>query len=151
MSESKIRVPEINRIIIAGRLTRDPELVYTHAGKPICKCSVANSRRFRVDGKDGWQEETTFFEVVVFGPMAEGIGQRGVKGHPVLVEGRMRLNEWEDKQTGQKRSRLELVAERISPLEWHGTGKPADGNQDRSSLPRSRDDDESVYEDDIPF
>ncbi len=151
MSESKIRVPEINRIIVAGRLTRDPELVYTHARKPICKCSVANSRRFRVDGKDGWQEETTFFEVVIFGPMAEGIGKRGAKGHPVLVEGRMRLNEWEDKQTGQKRSRLELVAERISPLEWHGTGKVDDGTASRPAAQTQSNDEGYEAEDDIPF
>jgi single-strand DNA-binding protein len=154
-------------VIIAGRLTRDPELKYTTSGKPYCKISVANSRRFRARDGAEWQEETTFVEVTIWGPYAESVGQKLGKGRPVLVEGRLRTSEWEDKATGQKRSRLEINAERVTPLDWDekpgGGNRGEGGGQQRSygggggqSQPAaarnySPVDDEPIPEDDIPF
>lgn len=119
---SDLRMPDLNKVLIAGRLTRDPELKYTASGKPYCRMSIANSRRFKTQGSDSWQEETNFIDVQVWGPQAEYTGQKLHKGNAVIVEGRLRSNEWEDKQSGQKRQRLEVLADRVSPLEWHGEG-----------------------------
>lgn len=73
---SDLRMPDLNKVIVAGRLTRDPELKYTSSGKPFCRLSVANSRRFRAREGAEWQEETTFVEVAVWGPQAEYVGQK---------------------------------------------------------------------------
>lgn len=157
---SDLRMPDLNKVLVAGRLTRDPELKYTTSNRPYCKMSVANSRRYRVKEGSDWQEETTFIEVVLWGPQAEYVGQKLGKGRPVLVEGRLRTSEWEDRQTGQKRSRLEVNAERVTPLDWEdkpggGGGHQGGGGQRPAPAPapsRDRDyDDEPIPEDDIPF
>lgn len=147
---SDLRVPDLNHITIAGRLTRDPELKYTNAGKPVCKLSIANSRYYK--DRDGQRtEETTFVDVTAWGPMAEWIGQRLTKGRPVIVEGRLRMQEWEDRATGQKRSKLDIDASRVTPLDWDddkGGGARA-GTRPQSNT--SRGNDEPIPEDDIPF
>ncbi len=157
---SDLRMPDLNKVLVAGRLTRDPELKYTTSNRPYCKMSVANSRRYRVKEGSEWQEETTFIEVVLWGPQAEYVGQKLGKGRPVLVEGRLRTSEWEDRQTGQKRSRLEVNADRVTPLDWEdkpggGSGHQGSGGQRPAPAPapsRDRDyDDEPIPEDDIPF
>ncbi|MBI2426108.1 MAG: single-stranded DNA-binding protein [Candidatus Hydrogenedentes bacterium] len=152
---SDLRVPDLNKVIIAGRLTRDPELKYTSAGKPWCRASIANTRYYK--GSDGERkEETTFVELTVWGPMAEFAGQRLKKGRPVLVEGSLRTSEWEDKASGQKRSRLELNAQRITPLDWEereggSGGGGGGGSYSRASSPPPREIEEPLPEDDIPF
>lgn len=116
---SDLRMPDLNRVTIAGRLTRDPELKYTAAGKPWCHFSIANTRRYRIQGGEGYQEETTFVEVTQWGAGAEYTGQKLGKGAAVIVEGRLHTYEWEDRQSGQKRNRLDIQAERVAPLEWN--------------------------------
>lgn len=112
-----LRVPDLNKVLIAGRLTRDPELRYTQSNLPYCKLGLANTRFYKT--KDGNRnEETLFVDVAVWGPMAEWIGEKLKKGRAVLVEGRLLSNDWEDKETGQKRSKLEIRADRVVPLEW---------------------------------
>lgn len=164
---SDLRMPDLNKVIVAGRITRDPELKYTNANRAFCRLSVANSRRYRVKEGSDWQEETTFIDVVVWGPQAEYVGQRLGKGRPVLVEGRLRTSEWEDRQTGQKRSKLEVNAERVIPLDWEdnksgggghqqgggsGGGYQGGGSRNAPAPAASRDyDDEPIPEDDIPF
>lgn len=174
---SDLRMPDLNKVFVAGRLTRDPELKYTSAGKPFCRLSVANSRRYRPREGAEWQEITTFVEVSVWGPQAEYVGQKLGKGRPVIVEGRLRTSEWEDKATGQKRSRLEVDAERVTPLDWEenqggggqrgggggggyqqrggGAGSGGGYQQPSGGGARDRDygppDDGPIPEDDIPF
>jgi single-strand DNA-binding protein len=112
-----LRLPDLNKVFIAGRLTRDPELRYTQSNMAYCKLGLANTRYYK--GKDGNRnEETLFVDVTVWGQPAEWIGERLKKGRAVIVEGRLRSSEWEDKETGQKRSRMEINADRVTPLEW---------------------------------
>ena len=132
-----LRVPDLNKVLIAGRLTRDPDLRYTNSGKPFCRLGVANTRYFKKqDGERG--EDTTFVDVVIWGNQAEWIGQRLRKGRPVIVEGNLRSYELEDKETGQKRTRLEINALRVNPLDWDedrggGSAGTAGGHGGRSS------------------
>lgn len=99
-----------NKVILAGNLTRDPELRYTPKGTAIAKFGLAINRTW--NGEDGQKrEEVTFVDVDAFGKQADAIGKYLKKGKPVLVEGRLKLDQWDDKQTGQKRSRLGVVLE----------------------------------------
>jgi single-strand DNA-binding protein len=112
-----IRVPDLNKVLIAGRLTRDPELKYTAGGRPLCKAGIANTRYYRTQEGER-REETTFVDLTIWGKMAEFVGERLKKGRPVLVEGSLRTSEWEDRETGQKRRRTEVNADRVVPLDW---------------------------------
>jgi single-strand DNA-binding protein len=99
-----------NRVILMGNLTRDPELRYTPKGTAIAKIGLAVNRQWRTESGET-KEEVTFVDVDSFGRQAETIAQYMKKGSPILVEGRLRLDQWDDKQTGQKRSRLGVVLE----------------------------------------
>ena len=95
-----------------GNLTRDPELRYTPKGTAVAKLGLAINRTWR--GEDGQQqEETTFVDVDAWGRQAETLGKYMQKGRPILVEGRLRYDTWDDKQTGQKRSKLGVVLDRL--------------------------------------
>lgn len=102
----------INRVIIAGTLTRDPELRYTPKGTAVAKLGLALNRKYKTE--DGAaHEETTFVDVDLFGRTAENAAQYLRKGRPVLVEGRLKLDQWDDKTTGQKRQRLGIIGEHV--------------------------------------
>ena len=117
-----------NKVIIAGNLTRDPELRYTPSGTAIAKFGLAVNRRWK-DQNGEQKEETTFVDVDAFGKQAELIGQYMKKGRPLLVEGRLKLDTWEDKQTQQKRSRLGIVLEGMTFLD---SGSTREGGGDFS-------------------
>lgn len=103
---------DVNVVVLAGRLTRDVEVRFTPAGTAVAAFGLAIGRKFK--GKDGQlQEETTFVDAETFGKHAEACGQYLTKGSPVLLEGRLKLDTWEDKQSGQKRSKLKVIAERV--------------------------------------
>ena len=102
-----------NKVILMGNLTRDPELRYTPSGTAIAKMGLAVNRVWR-DSEGQQKEEVTFVDVDAFGKQAETIGQYMQKGRPILVEGRLKLDQWEDKNTGQYRSRLGVVLERFT-------------------------------------
>lgn len=139
-----LRMPDLNKIFIAGNLTRDPELQYLQSGTGLCKFGLAVNRRYRT--KEGEQREETFFiNVTVWGKSAEYCGQNLKKGKPVLIEGRLQGNEWEDKTTGQKRTSLDIVADRVSQLSWED--RPGGPSQPRDARPIE----EPAAEDDIPF
>jgi single-strand DNA-binding protein len=110
-----------NKVILVGNLTRDPELRYTPKGTAIAKVGMAVSRRWKSETGE-MKEETTFVDVDVFGRTAENVAQYMRKGRPMLIEGRLRLDQWDDKQTGQKRSKLGVVAEIVQFL-----GSPTGG------------------------
>jgi single-strand DNA-binding protein len=98
-----------NKVILVGNLTSDPELRNTPNGTAICRFSLAVSRQFRnADGSS--REEVLFIEVDTFGKQAETIARYMAKGCPVLIEGRLRLDQWEN-QAGEKRSRIMVAAE----------------------------------------
>src|SRR4026207_344275 len=113
-----------NKVILAGNLTRDPELRYTPNGKAIAKFGLAINRNWTTDTGEK-KEEVTFVDIDSFGRQAEVISQYLKKGRPVLVEGRLKLDQWDDKQSGQKRSRLGVVLESFSFLDSGGRGAAA--------------------------
>jgi len=111
-----------NKVILVGNLTRDPELRYTPKGTAIAKIGLAVNRVWTNEAGEK-KEEVTFVDVDVFGRTAENVGQYMRKGRPILIEGRLRLDQWDDKQTGQKKSKLGVVAETVQFL-----GSPAGGD-----------------------
>jgi single-strand DNA-binding protein len=127
-----------NKVILVGNLTRDPELRYTPKGTAIAKIGVAVNRVWTNEAGEK-KEEVTFVDVDVFGRTAENVGQYMRKGRPILIEGRLRLDQWDDKQTGQKKSKLGVVAETVQFL--GGTpgggegGAPAPSGAPRAQRP----------------
>src|SRR6516165_12600121 len=118
-----------NKVILVGNLTRVPELRYTPKGTAIAKIGLAVNRVWTNEAGEK-KEEVTFVDVDVFGRTAENVGQYMKKGRPILIEGRLRLDQWDDKQTGQKRSRLGVVLESFQFLD--------SGNRGDSTGPRTR-------------
>jgi len=110
-----------NKVILAGNLTRDPELRYTPKGTAVAKIGLAVSRTWT--GEDGQKkEEVSFIDIEAWGRQGEVIAQYMKKGRPLLVEGRLKLDSWEDKNTKQKVSKLKVVLESFSFLD----SKPSD-------------------------
>jgi single-strand DNA-binding protein len=103
-------MPSFNKVILMGNLTRDPELRYTPKGMAIAKIGLAVNRRWKSESGE-MKEEVTFVDVDAFGKTAETIAQYLKKGRPLLMEGRLKLDTWEDKQTNQKKSKLAVVLE----------------------------------------
>jgi single-strand DNA-binding protein len=100
----------LNHVQLAGRLTRDPDSRYTQSGVAIADMGIAVSRFFK-DAQGESKEETDFIDVTAFGRTAEIVQKHLRKGSPIYVEGRLKLDQWDDKQTGAKRSKLKVVAE----------------------------------------
>lgn len=146
-----LRVPEINNVQLAGRLTRDPDLKHTPSGLAICEIGLAVTRFYK--SKDGERkEDTLFINITAFDKQAEFLGDKLRKGRPIYVEGRLVFDQWEDKSTGQKRSKIEVRANRVQILDWDdqggGGGQRSGGaNQERSGHGGS----DPAPEDDIPF
>lgn len=125
-------MPSFNKVILVGNLTRDPELRYTPKGTAIAKIGVAVNRVWTNEAGEK-KEEVTFVDVDVFGRTAENVGQYMRKGRPILIEGRLKLDQWDDKQSGQKKSKLGVVAETVQFL-----GYKDDGGSAQAPAPRSR-------------
>ena len=150
-------MPSFNKVILAGNLTRDPELRYTPKGTAIAKIGLAINRTWKSESGEN-KEEVTFVDVDAFGRTAEVIGQYLKKGRPILMEGRLRLDQWDDKQTGQKRSKLGVVLESFQFIDsGKGDGGPGDGSRSRSSAPTQSAPEPAEAgapapeEDDVPF
>jgi single-strand DNA-binding protein len=150
----------LNRVLLIGNLTRDPEVRYTPKGTAVTDIGMAINRVFT--SEDGERrEEVTYVDVVLWARLAEIAGQYLKKGRPVFIEGRLQLDTWDDKQTGQKRSRMRVVAENLQLLgsresEGGPTGpaparRQATGATQSPSESQPRDPDLDVEPDDIPF
>ena len=149
-----------------GNLTRDPEVKYTPKGTAVADLALAINRVYSTDAGEK-REETTYVDVELWGRQAEIAGEYLRKGRPVYIEGRLKLDTWDDKQTGQKRSKMRVVGEALQLLgSREGGGGGADGEdgqrqaqrppQRSSSAPASQarrpaDPDLDVEGDDIPF
>ena len=105
-----------NRVILIGNLTRDPEIRYTPSGMAVATFGLAVGRRWKDKTSGEMREETTFVDIDAWGKQAELAGQYLAKGRPLLVEGRLKLDQWEDRETKQKRSKLKVVCERFQFL-----------------------------------
>lgn len=145
-----------NKVILAGNLTRDPELRYTPKGTAIAKIGLAINRTWKTETGET-KEEVTFVDVDAFGRTAEIIGQYLKKGRPILVEGRLRLDTWDDKQTNQKRSKLGVVLESFQFMDsGRGDTGAAEGARPRPtapapSSPGPEPEPPQPEEDDVPF
>lgn len=124
-----------NKVILMGNLTRDPELRVTPGGLSICKFGLAVNRNF-TDKEGNKREETTFVDIDSFGRQAEVISKYMAKGRAIMVEGRLKLDQWDDKNTGEKRSRLGVVLEQfqfIGGRDSGGGGESGSFSEDRAS------------------
>ena len=126
-----------NKVILAGNLTRDPELRYTPKGSAIVKIGLAVNRSWKNEAGES-KEEVTFIDVEAWGRQGEVIAQYMRKGRPLLIEGRLRLDTWEDKNTHQKQSKLKVVLESFSFIDSKGTDSgpmPPSAEAPRRSAP----------------
>ncbi len=106
----------INKVVLTGNLTRDPELRSTPSGFQICELRVAVNTR-RKDNQSGeWVDKPNYFDVKIFGRQGENAAQYLSKGRPVAIDGRLDWSEWQDKDTGKNRQKVEIVAENIQFL-----------------------------------
>ncbi|MES2466090.1 MAG: single-stranded DNA-binding protein [Verrucomicrobiota bacterium] len=115
----------LNKVMIIGNLTRDPELRYTPKGQAVVDLALAMNRRYVVDGEK--REEVTYVDVTFWGKGAEIISQYMKKGNPMYIEGRLRLDQWDDKESGKKQSRLKITGEEFQFL--GGKGESGGGGQ----------------------
>lgn len=116
-------MPSLNKVMLMGNLTKDAELRYLPGGQAVLEFRIAVTRKYRTQqGED--KEETCFIDVNLWGKRGEAVSQYLTKGKPLFVEGRLQLDEWDDKESGQKRSKMRVVAENI---EFVGGGRAADG------------------------
>lgn len=111
----------LNKVMLIGNLTRDPEVRYTPKGSAVADLAIAVNRSYQTDNGER-MEEVTYVDVVVWARLAELAGQYLHKGRAVFVEGRLQMDSWEDKATGQKRSRLRVVAENLQFLDSKAAG-----------------------------
>jgi single-strand DNA-binding protein len=123
-----------NKVILLGNLTRDPQVRYTPSGTAVAEIGLAVNRYWFDKQSNTRREETTFVDVTLWGRDAEVSGEYLAKGRPILIEGRLQLDTWDDKQTGQKRSKLRVVAERMQMLGSRGDGGGGGGGG-RSNAP----------------
>lgn len=113
-----------NKVILLGNLTRDPEVRYTPKGSAVCDLGVAVNRVYTTDSGER-REEVTYVDVVLWARLAEIAGEYLKKGRPVFIEGRLQMDSWDDKQTGQKRTRLRVVGESMQLLGGRPSGAGA--------------------------
>jgi len=116
-----------NKVILVGNLTRDPQVRYTPGGTAVTDIGLAVNRQWFDKQSNSRKEDVTFVDITLWGRQAEVAGEYLSKGRPVLIEGRLQLDQWTDKDSGQKRSRLKVVGESMQMLGSGATG--GGGNQ----------------------
>ncbi len=119
-------MPSLNKVLLMGNLTRDPELRVTPKGTSICQFALAINRQFKMESGES-REEVIYVDVEAWGKQGETIAKYCVKGRPLYVEGRLRLDQWEDKTTKEKRSRMKVVLEQFQFLGDGRAGGPGGG------------------------
>jgi len=130
-------MPNLNKVMLIGNLTRDPEVRYTPKGTGVTDISLAVNRTW--SSEDGQkQEETTFVDITFFGKTAEIIDRYCSKGKPVYVEGRLKLDTWEDKNTGQNRSKMKVVGEQIQFLSSRSADDATSSRADNTNYDRAQ-------------
>ena len=135
-----------NKVILMGHLTRDPEIKYLPSQTPVCDFSLAVNRKWK-DASGGEREEVLFIDCAAFGKTGELIGENLAKGRPIHVEGRLRLEQWEQ-EDGQRRSKIRVVVEQFRfvdrkpksapPAQRSGRGKRPNGNNRRGARDGTR-------------
>lgn len=148
-----------NKVILVGNLTRDPEVRYIPSGTAVCELGLAVNRTWYDKQSNSRKEDTTFVDVTLWGRTAEVAGEYLAKGRSVLIEGRLQMDTWDDKETGKKRSKLKVVGEQMTMLGGRGEGGGGGGGGGRSAAAPTQDPAEAFYESggggggdsDVPF
>ena len=142
----------INRVVLTGNLTRDPELRNLPSGMAVCSMRIASNTRRKDQSTGEWVDKPNYFDVTVWGAQGENCAQYLAKGRPVAVDGRLNWREWQDQQ-GNKRQSVDIIADSVQFLGSRDTA-PMNGNQE-SDLKADTSDFEapvaSGADDDIPF
>jgi len=146
----------LNKVILIGNLTRDPELKAIASGNKVCTFGLATNRVFR-DSNGNRQEKTEFHNIVVWGKTAENVATYMRKGSQVLVEGRIETRSWDDQATNSKKYRTEIIADTIQFGNKSTGGAPASSNtnapkkEEEEELDTIEYPDEQINAEDIPF
>jgi len=122
----------VNKVILVGNLGKDPEVKYTPNGVPVAKFSIATNEKFK-DKSGEWQERTEWHNIVAWQRLAEIIGEYVKKGSKIYVEGKLQTSSWEDKQSGEKKYRTEVVVNDLVLLSGRGEGEGGGGGEGRYS------------------
>jgi single-strand DNA-binding protein len=137
----------INKALISGNLTRDPELRATTSGSSVLSFSVAVNDRRKNQSSGGWEDYPNYIDCTLFGPRAESIAKYLSKGSKVAIEGKLRWSQWE--RDGQKRSKVEIIVEEIEFLSRRKDGESADPAEAIRLTPDAPE--TTIYDEDIPF
>jgi single-strand DNA-binding protein len=140
----------LNKVFLIGRLTADPEIRYTGSGLQIADMRMAVNN-YRKDANGNRVEEAVYVDVTAFGKSAELVQQYLKKGRQVFIEGRLRFEQWDDKNTGQKRSKLSVTADNIQFLDSRSDGGKNESGDFGGSSHHAMDHDGSGAPDNIPF
>jgi single-strand DNA-binding protein len=154
-AEEEPQVANINRVILTGNLTADPELSTLPSGTSVCRLRLAVNRRYKDQSSGEWSEKPNYFDIKVWGAQGENCAQYLSKGRPVAVDGRLEWSEWES-QDGGKRSKVEVVADTVQFLGSRGDNEGGGGGGFRPSAELKPDPVEAftgaaASDDDIPF
>ena len=136
----------INRVCVSGNLTRDPEVKSTAGGSCVMKLGVAVNDRAKNQRTGEWEDRPNFIDCTMFGARAESVSRFLAKGAKVCVEGRLRQSSWEDRETGAKRSRFEVIVDELEFMSFRDDGAGAAARQPRETAREP-----SIYDEDIPF
>jgi single-strand DNA-binding protein len=138
----------VNKVILVGNVGQDPEVRYTPRGVPVARVSLATNERFK-DGNDQWQDRTEWHSIVAWQRLAEIVGEYVRKGTKLYIEGKLQTSSWQDRQSGEKKYRTEIVARDLVLLGSRENGKnagtqAAEHGSDAEPVP-------AAVDDDIPF
>src|SRR6201997_4845888 len=125
-----------NKVILLGNLTRDPEVRYTPKGSAVCDLGVAINRQYTLESGEK-REEVTYVDIVLWSRLAEIAGEYLKKGRPVFIEGRLQLDTWDDKQSGQKRSKLRVIGETMQLLGSRPSSSASSAGESSDEAPRA--------------
>jgi single-strand DNA-binding protein len=144
---------DFNKVIIAGRLTREPEIKYLSSGNAFCAWGMATNRYYS-DSNGERQQETCFIDVKAFGRQAEIVAEYVTKGNPLFVEGRLSFYQYEA-ESGERRNKLSVIAERIQLLP-KGNGSMEEPPEETEEIPQEvkvkpKEEQQAPPEDDVPF
>ncbi len=131
MPKESLRMPNENTVFLQGRLTRDPDLTYLESGTALCHFSIAHSRVWKDKDSGEKKERKLFIDVEAWGALAEWLGADLKKGRPVQVSGELKMDEWEDKNTGKRRTKIGIRAYKAQILTW--------GHEEESDTPKQDD------------
>ena len=142
----------VNKVILVGNVGKEPEVKYTPSGLPVAKFSVATSERYK-DKSGEWQEKTEWHNVIAWQRLAEIVGEYVKKGSRLYLEGRLQTSSWDDKRSGEKKYRTEVVASDIVLMGGESEGRPKPAARAAAAPARSADPAQGteITDEDIPF